>query len=273
MVRYIDLTEMQKHKYFISPVSSTKQYWRDSNVFSCLNTPKKVNMLLYIDGLDAEYILPDGSTMIAYGGSVVYLPIGSQYKTTFVNNQNNHGYTIGVNFYVYDENGEHISFDKDIKIFNVSNKSYTFLFEKVNLYGERPVMNYARMNAALYDIISNLCEQFTSQVYDKYSIISDGIIHLEENVNSNISISEIAGMCNVSEAYFRRLFKEYSGMSPNQYRMHHKIERAKLLMKYDGLSVAEAADRLSFSTASYFSMVFKRETGMSPMEYIKINKL
>jgi two-component system response regulator YesN len=76
-------------------------------------------------------------------------------------------------------------------------------------------------------------------------------------------------MCFVTPAYFRRLFREYSGMSPSEYRTFRRIERAKDVMERAELSVEALSELLGYSDPSYFCRVFKKETGMSPSEYQK----
>ena len=90
---------------------------------------------------------------------------------------------------------------------------------------------------------------------------------MEENPSQNLSINEIAKMCNVSEIYFRRLFKEYSGLSPVEYRIKRKIEKAKSYLDYDNLNISEIADILGFTDTAYFCKQFKAHTGTTPLNY------
>lgn len=90
---------------------------------------------------------------------------------------------------------------------------------------------------------------------------------MENESGENLSIAEIAALCNVSEVYFRRLFKEYSGLSPSDYRLRNKIRRAKLLLKYENMTVSEIAESLSFTGSAYFIKTFRRMTGMTPLKY------
>ncbi len=269
MVNIITLNELHKYNYSINVINGLKQYWIDNNKFSCITRPKKVNMLMYTDGLDALYRLPNGKTMIAHSGNVVYIPIGAEYEVEFINSQGKGSNTIGVNFYTYDPDGHPFAFSEDITIFNTQDKSYFVLFNKIDKYSEQLIPNYARMKSGFYDILANLYDTADLIDYDKFSMISNGILHLDSQSDDNLSIPEIAKLCNISEAYFRRLFKEYSGMSPNQYRLYHKIERAKTLLKYDYLTVSETADKLSFTSVAYFIKVFKEHTGNTPLEYAK----
>ena len=64
-----------------------------------------------------------------------------------------------------------------------------------------------------------------------FAVIQKGIEYLQKDEKQTLSIEEIAKLCFVTPAYFRRIFREYSGMSPTEYRMRMKIERAKDLME------------------------------------------
>ena len=90
---------------------------------------------------------------------------------------------------------------------------------------------------------------------------------MEENVSQECSIGQIARMCNVSEIYFRRLFKEYSGLSPMEYRLKRRIERAKNYLAYEDMSVAEIAELLGFVDTAYFCKQFKAYTGVTPLGF------
>ena len=144
---------------------------------------------------------------------------------------------------------------------------YKLLFSTINSASVRAVTDYAKMKAGMYEIMSMICEKSREKRFDRYSIISKGILYMESEDGENLSIPEIAALCNVSEGYFRRLFKEYSGLSPSDYRLRHIIKRAMLLLKYENMTVSEIAESLSFTTSAYFIKTFRRMTGTTPFKY------
>ena len=144
---------------------------------------------------------------------------------------------------------------------------YKLLFSKINSASVRAVTDYAKMKAGMYEIMSMICEKSREKRFDRYSIISKGILYMESEDGENLSIPEIAALCNVSEGYFRRLFKEYSGLSPSDYRLRHKIKRAMLLLKYENMTVSEIAESLSFTSSAYIIKTFRRMTGTTPFKY------
>ena len=89
---------------------------------------------------------------------------------------------------------------------------------------------------------------------------------LENNVDKNLSVSDIAKMCNISEINLKKTFSRYAGMGVIQYFNHIKITTAIGMIK-SGTSVKETAAALGFSNQNYFSTVFKRVTGFSPTNY------
>lgn len=64
-----------------------------------------------------------------------------------------------------------------------------------------------------------------------------------------------------------RLFSEETGTTLEKYLIAQKIERAKELILYDELSLAEIADRLGYSSGAYLSAQFKSVTGMTPTQF------
>lgn len=86
---------------------------------------------------------------------------------------------------------------------------------------------------------------------------------LEKNINKNMSVAEIADMCNMSEINLKKTFSKYAGMGVMNYFNQVKITAAKSMLK-EGLTVKETAEKLGFSNQNYFSTVFKRVTGKAP---------
>lgn len=89
---------------------------------------------------------------------------------------------------------------------------------------------------------------------------------LEEHVCENLTVREIAELCNMSQISVKQTFSRYTGMGIINYFNRLKIQRAIHLLQ-TGSSVQETADTLGFSSQNYFSTVFKRITGKTPTAY------
>jgi AraC-like DNA-binding protein len=101
------------------------------------------------------------------------------------------------------------------------------------------------------------------------TIVNKGRFLIRENFDSPLSIEEIAAKLNVGYSWFRKVFSKYTGMSPGQYLIQLKIDKARQLLSQTKMSVKEISFELNFSSAAYFSTLFKEKTGMSPENYRK----
>ena len=89
---------------------------------------------------------------------------------------------------------------------------------------------------------------------------------MENNIDKNLSVAEIADMCNMSEINLKKTFSRYSGMGVMAYFNKLKIT-ASVSMLRNGMTVQETADALGFANQNYFSTVFKRIMGNPPTYY------
>ena len=89
---------------------------------------------------------------------------------------------------------------------------------------------------------------------------------IREHLESSLTIQQVAEDLGVSYSNFRKLFKEYTGISPATYQQDLRLQRAKELLSTTDMSVKEIAYRLNFESPDYFSAKFKAKTGRRPSE-------
>ena len=95
------------------------------------------------------------------------------------------------------------------------------------------------------------------------------ISYLQVNLEKSVSLSELAQVAELSTSRFARAFKQTTGISPHQYVLECKIEKAKELLKNPWLSIADISYTLNFSSQSHLTAVFRRFTGTTPSNYRK----
>ena len=98
-------------------------------------------------------------------------------------------------------------------------------------------------------------------------MISKARLRIREGVESKITVQEIAAELGSSYSNFRKLFKEYTGISPALYQQDLRLQRAKELLSTTDISIKEIAYRLNFDSPDYFSSKFKVKIGCKPSEY------
>lgn len=87
---------------------------------------------------------------------------------------------------------------------------------------------------------------------------------LEEDLESPPRMDDIAVELDVSRAHFFRIFKEHTGLTPYQYHLELKLNRARRMLRNSDLSVKHIARVLGFSNVYHFSKLFKNKVGLSP---------
>jgi AraC family transcriptional regulator len=92
--------------------------------------------------------------------------------------------------------------------------------------------------------------------------------YIGDNLSGGLSLVDLAAAAGYSPHHFSRLFKETTGLSPHQYVIRQRVERAKdLLLR--GHPVGEVARRVGFSDQSHLSRHFRRLHGVTPAAFAR----
>ena len=90
------------------------------------------------------------------------------------------------------------------------------------------------------------------------------LMHIEEHLDETLDFNDIAQRCSFSPNYFRKLFKDVTGLAPVAYVNRLRIVRACEYMQKDGMTIQEAAERVGVYDLNYFSRLFKKVMGCTP---------
>ncbi len=124
-----------------------------------------------------------------------------------------------------------------------------------------------RCTSLLYMIFAKIREQYpTPSRYD--SRIEKGVLYIKENfTDPALSVTDAADASNISEVYFRKLFKKQFGVSPKSYIIDARIKYAINLIESGYYSLSEIAEMCGFEDYKYFSSQFHRIKGVPPSKY------
>jgi len=103
-------------------------------------------------------------------------------------------------------------------------------------------------------------------------LIGIAINFIHTNFERDISLGDIAKFVFLSPSYFTRAFKEETGMSPINYVLKVRIERAKELLTDTGFKISDIALSVGFSNQQRFNEMFKKFTHLTPLQYRKKSK-
>ena len=95
------------------------------------------------------------------------------------------------------------------------------------------------------------------------------IYYLQEHVETNLTLKDLAEYFKYSESHFSTLFQKETGTSPINYFTRLKIQKACQYIELTDMKLNEIAMRLGFEEQAYFSRVFTKVMGISPSSYRK----
>lgn len=98
-------------------------------------------------------------------------------------------------------------------------------------------------------------------------IIAQAKCAMLERSDEAVNMEDLAAGLHVGYSWFRRTFRQQTGLPPAQYHLQLRIHRACELLRGTTLPIAVISDDLGFESAEYFSRVFKSKEGCTPRAY------
>lgn len=90
---------------------------------------------------------------------------------------------------------------------------------------------------------------------------------IADNLERDLSLTEIASAVGLSPFHFARSFKQATGITPHQYLIKSRIERAKSLLLQTELPIVEVGFQVGFKNQSHFTTIFRRAARLTPKAY------
>lgn len=102
------------------------------------------------------------------------------------------------------------------------------------------------------------------EIYKRISIAKDW---MEANGHRKITLLEMAAIANMNSQHFLRLFKQIFQITPHQYLVNLKLQKAKQLLRSRELTVSEVCHAIGFESVYSFSILFRKKFGISPGQF------
>lgn len=100
-----------------------------------------------------------------------------------------------------------------------------------------------------------------------YTKIRRASLYIAHHMDETLDLEAVAGMFGMGYSFFRRRFRDCTGLSPLAYQHSLRLRRARRLLKNTDAPISEIADSLGFQSQAYFARFFRKETGISPTGY------
>lgn len=155
------------------------------------------------------------------------------------------------------------------------------IFSNIHLiekeFSENKPENKLKISTILIEILIDMIRDFDYVDFEKdfsgYTSIPNElekvITYINDNLDKDLSLEELAKTATMSRTYFCTVFKKFNGISPWDYITIKRVEKSIEMLKYTDKNTLEIASACGFNSSSNFYKAFKKITGKTPGEYVK----
>ena len=190
-------------------------------------------------------------------GELMFIPKGSVYTGVYLEEDTE------IKIIQFDiaakELPEYFSKPKKIELPNVGELVEAFFKPVENHISDHPFYYLS----CLYRLLWQIDESY-SRIPTKYKKLQAALSEITEYWQKNQPVAYYANLCSMSEVNFRRLFREYTGMSPIEYRNDIRLTNARNKLQSGEYNVSEAAELCGFTNLSFFIRLYKKKYGYTP---------
>jgi len=148
-------------------------------------------------------------------------------------------------------------------------KSFNDMIKATELKYAREIRLQGLLEVFLSELIEEAGKHIDVSSSYKESYIKKSLQFVETNYSRKFSIAEMADNIGLNKNYFSSLFKESIGVTPQQYVINFRINKACELMNNSELTISDISRSVGYDDTLGFSKVFKKEKGASPINYRK----
>ena len=102
--------------------------------------------------------------------------------------------------------------------------------------------------------------------------VEEVIQYMNNHYQKNITIDDLAEVMHRSTSAFMRIFKKETGVSPGEFLIQIRLERARKLLLATEQSITDIAFNCGFNSSSHFATTFLKKYNINPRNYKKYHK-
>lgn len=201
-------------------------------------------------------------SLVAPAGSVIYIPAFTDYERISISET-----LIIIHLQGFEDIGNSIEIVKNAE------KAEPLFRKLLYSWENKDACSYNRCVQILYSIFEALQTVSDKQPDSVPEAIKAGVELMQKRYkDSSLRITDLADACFISEVYFRSIFHQYFGVSPQKSLITLRFSHACELLCSGYYTQKEAAELAGFSDVKYFRTAFKKQFGITPSEYKRLNQ-
>lgn len=151
-------------------------------------------------------------------------------------------------------------------------KAYQNMSKLYSAFSNHVPIESALISKYIIDALTEFMHHPTADLVENETDIEKARIFINENLDKQISLDEIASKANLSVYYFTRCFKKEYGYTPHEYLIRSRLNTACFYLVSSDIQVKEIAYRCGFTNESNFCTCFKKNLNLTPAEYRESHK-
>lgn len=178
---------------------------------------------------------------------------------------------------------EQAGFDEHhlIRNTNISPEKFSHLINEMLEANKVSTSNELMRVGKLFTLFSLLIEsnatnsssEFKHYDYSSETYIEHALQFIQLNYNRDILIKDIANYIGINRSYLFNIFKNKLQMSPKEYLLNYRMEKAKHLLCTTSHSIKDISEKVGYKDYMTFSKMFRRIIGYSPSQFRERNNL
>ena len=93
------------------------------------------------------------------------------------------------------------------------------------------------------------------------------IEYIQTHLDSELNLTKLSNIVQISPHYFASLFKQSTGLSPYKYIIQCRLQKAKTLLQQQDLPIVFICQEVGFKNQSHFTRVFRQHFQITPKAY------
>lgn len=126
------------------------------------------------------------------------------------------------------------------------------------------------ISSRLYSLLCRIAKPESNIRNERAELVGTAKEFIEASFDKAVTVDDMAKSVNLSASYFSKIFKDATNLSPYDYLLSVRLEKAKELLHKTDYSVSEIAYRTGFNSDANFISFFKKQTGLSPLKFRSI---
>ncbi|ALS75097.1 AraC family transcriptional regulator [Planococcus maritimus] len=122
-------------------------------------------------------------------------------------------------------------------------------------------------------VADELIEFFTSIISERkqpsfgHQTVNKVVIFINDEVERDLSVEEIAKHFNISTSHLSRIFREHAGITLVEYLNVRRVEESQYYLRHSNKGISEISKQFHFCNQSYFTRIFKKYTSVTPKQF------